>query len=115
VSYPAAKRGIDYPIHSLAAFIVGSAIPQVQTITGLIAAVAIMQFTYSFPPLLRLGYDVITDAMVADKEYVPGAGANCRVDTWRDWSRWKRVCFYLCPFRECGRGPVTEALLTRAL
>jgi len=75
------------------AFIVGSAIPQVQTITGLIAAIAIMQFTYSFPPVLRLGYDVITDAMAADKEYVPGAGANCRVDTWRDWSRWKRGLF----------------------
>lgn len=74
-----------------AAFIVGSAIPQVQTITGLIAAIAIMQFTYSFPPLLRLGYDVITDAMAADGAYVPGAGASGRVDTWRDMSRWKRV------------------------
>ncbi|KIJ45773.1 hypothetical protein M422DRAFT_166077 [Sphaerobolus stellatus SS14] len=75
------------------AFIIGSAIPQVQTITGLIAAVAIMQFTYSFPPLLRLGYDVITDAMAADKEYVPGQGASGRVDTWRNWSRWRRGLF----------------------
>ena len=73
------------------AFIVGSAIPQVQTITGLIAAVAIMQFTYSFPPLLRLGYDVITDAMANDQVHVPGSGTVARVDTWRDWSRWKRV------------------------
>jgi len=54
-----------------------------------------MQFTYSFPPLLRLGYDIITDAMAADMEYVPGSGAGCRVDTWKDWSRWKRVCVYL--------------------
>jgi len=79
-------------IHIFPAFIIGSAIPQVQTITGLIAAIAIMQFTYSFPPLLRLGYDVITDAMAADKVYVPGQGASGRVDTWRDWSRWQRVC-----------------------
>jgi len=50
-----------------------------------------MQFTYSFPPLLRLGYDIITDAMAADKAYVPGNGATGRVDTWRQWSRWKRV------------------------
>ena len=35
-----------------------SAIPQVQTVAGLIAAVCIMQFTYTFPPLLWLGYQV---------------------------------------------------------
>ena len=73
------------------AFVIGSAIPQIQTIVGLIAAVAIMQFTYTFPPLLRLGYDVITDAMAADAPYVPGQGARGRVDTWSQWSRWKRV------------------------
>lgn len=50
-----------------------------------------MQFTYTFPPFLRFGYDVITDAMAADAPYVPGNGATGRVDTWRQWSRWKRV------------------------
>ncbi|KAF8905255.1 transmembrane amino acid transporter protein-domain-containing protein [Gymnopilus junonius] len=80
-------------IYWVLAFIVGSAIPQVQSITGLIAAVAIMQFTYSFPPLLRLGYDVITDAMAGDKVHVPGTGTVARVDTWREWSRWKRGLF----------------------
>jgi len=75
------------------AFVIGSAIPQVQTISGLIAAIAIMQFTYSFPPLMRLGYDVITDAMSADAEYAPGSGTACRVDSWSDWSRWKRGIF----------------------
>jgi len=74
-------------------FVVASAIPQIQTITGLIAAVAILQFSYTFPPLLRLGYDVITDAMAADAPYVPGQGARGRVDTWRQWSRWKRGLF----------------------
>jgi hypothetical protein len=54
------------------AFVVGAAIPQVQTISGLVAAVCIMQvrtsvlnrgptltrlqFTYTFPPLLVWGY-----------------------------------------------------------
>ncbi|KIJ93769.1 hypothetical protein K443DRAFT_111538 [Laccaria amethystina LaAM-08-1] len=75
------------------AFVIGAAIPQIQTITGLIAAIAIMQFTYTFPPLLRLGYDVITDAMGSDELYSPGKGASCRIDTWRDWSRWKRGLF----------------------
>jgi hypothetical protein len=50
-----------------------------------------MQFTYTFPPILRFGYDVITDAMATDAPYVPGQGARGRVDTWSQWSRWKRV------------------------
>ena len=76
---------------NIEAFVIGSAIPQIQTIVGLIAALAIMQFTYTFPPILRLGYDVITDAMAADAPYVPGQGASGRVDNWNQWSRWKRV------------------------
>jgi len=74
-------------------FVVGAAIPQIQTIVGLIASVAILQFTYTFPPILRFGYDVITDAMAADAPYVPGQGVRGRVDTWRQWSRWKRGLF----------------------
>ncbi|KZT67531.1 oligopeptide transporter protein [Daedalea quercina L-15889] len=43
------------------AFIVGAAIPQVQTISGLVAAVCIMQFTYTFPPALIFGFYFIKD------------------------------------------------------
>ncbi|KAF8722745.1 hypothetical protein AX14_009564 [Amanita brunnescens Koide BX004] len=75
------------------AFIIGSAIPQVQSISGLVAAVGIMQFTYTFPPLLWFGYQVVTDAMIEDKEYRPGSGRKCRIDTWQDWSRWRRGLF----------------------
>lgn len=64
------------------AFVVASAIPQVQTIAGLVAAVCIMQFTYTFPPLLLAGYYMRIDAQVND----PG-------DTWRQWSRWRRGLF----------------------
>ncbi|TFK47166.1 hypothetical protein OE88DRAFT_1666471 [Heliocybe sulcata] len=64
------------------AFIVGSAIPQVQNISALVAAVCIMQFTYTFPPLLLVGYMVIKDAMIDD----PG-------DSWSQLSRWKRGVF----------------------
>lgn len=74
------------------AFVVGSAIPQVQNIGGLIAAICIVQFTYTFPPIMRCAYDIITDAMAADGEYVPGSmSTSHRIDTWRQWSRWKRV------------------------
>jgi len=73
-----------------AAFIVGSAVPQVNNISALIAAICILQFSYTFPPILRFGYDVITDAMSEDAVYVPGNGVSGRVDTWKDNSRWRR-------------------------
>ncbi|KAI0687986.1 transmembrane amino acid transporter protein-domain-containing protein [Cytidiella melzeri] len=62
------------------AFIVASAIPQVQTISGLVAAVCIMQFTYTFPPLLYAAFHMRLDASRND----PG-------DTWWDVSRWVRA------------------------
>lgn len=72
------------------AYIVGSAVPQVENISSLIAAICIMQFSYTFPPALRLGYDVITDAMSEDAVYMPGHGTAGRIDTWKDSSRWRR-------------------------
>ncbi|KAJ7155372.1 transmembrane amino acid transporter protein-domain-containing protein [Mycena crocata] len=75
------------------AFLIGSAIPQIQTINGLIGAIGIMQFTYTFPPLLRLGYDVISDAMIADNPYDAVLGRYQRIDSWKQWSRWKRGLF----------------------
>ncbi|KAF8325342.1 transmembrane amino acid transporter [Amanita rubescens] len=74
-------------------FVIGAAIPQVGTITGLIGAIAIMQFSYTFPPLLIFGYSVITDAAREDHPHVPGSGGKGRIDSWRDWSRWKRGLF----------------------
>ncbi|KAL5514736.1 hypothetical protein ACEPAG_2052 [Sanghuangporus baumii] len=64
------------------AFIVGSAIPQVQTISGLVAAVCIMQFTYTFPPLFYALFHMQLDAARDD----PG-------DSWRSASRWRRALF----------------------
>lgn len=66
------------------AFIVGSAIPQVQTISGLVAAICIMQFTYTFPPLLWAGMQMRLDAAGVDGSADPG-------DTWREWTRWRRA------------------------
>ncbi|ORX48818.1 hypothetical protein DM01DRAFT_1291785 [Hesseltinella vesiculosa] len=73
------------------AYVIASAIPQFSNISSLVAAVCILQFTYTFPPLFMLGYEIQRDAILPE-EYVdertglPGK----RVDTWRDFSRWKR-------------------------
>lgn len=74
------------------AFVIGSAIPQVQTISGLIAAIAIMNFSYSFPFMLALIFYIKRDAMVGDAAWVPGSAAQ-RQDTWSSASRWKRGIF----------------------
>jgi hypothetical protein len=45
------------------AFVIGAAIPQIETIAGLVAAVCIMQFSYTFPPLFIVGFLVKRDGM----------------------------------------------------
>ena len=76
------------------AYNIGAAIPQVQTVSGIIGAVTILQFSYSFPFLLKFTFDVQVDAMKGDRPYVPGTlGNNNRVDSWLQWSRWKRGLF----------------------
>ena len=76
------------------AFVIGSAIPQFSNISSLVSAICIFQFTYSFPPLLALGFQVQADAALGDRAYDPAQPSPFahRVDTWRDWSRWKRGC-----------------------
>ncbi|CBQ73453.1 related to neutral amino acid permease [Sporisorium reilianum SRZ2] len=74
------------------AFVIASSIPQVQTISGLIAAIAIMNFSYSFPFMLALIFYIKRDAMEGDVAYAPGSPARRR-DTWSEWSRWQRGLF----------------------
>ncbi|KAL0563041.1 hypothetical protein V5O48_019037 [Marasmius crinis-equi] len=87
------------PPLSIPAFIIASAIPQVQTISGLIAAICIMQFTYTFPPLFWLGYQIRIYAEGFGREGMDAAAAaepgeaTDPGDTYRSWSRWKRGIF----------------------
>jgi len=83
------------------AFVVGSAIPQVATVSGLVAAICIMQFTYTFPPLMMLGYKmqigaaglVEEDSLPAGEVIDPNTPSKDPGDTWRQWSRWRRGFF----------------------
>ncbi|EIW74201.1 hypothetical protein CONPUDRAFT_67730 [Coniophora puteana RWD-64-598 SS2] len=71
------------------AFVIGSAIPQFSNITALVAAICIFQFTYTFPPLLLLGFLVQTDAMDGEDAGQTKPEA-VRRDTWRSLARWRR-------------------------
>ncbi|KZO95418.1 hypothetical protein CALVIDRAFT_564823 [Calocera viscosa TUFC12733] len=70
-------------------FVIGTAIPQIQNLSGMVGATTNVHFTYSFPTGFYFIYSVMSAAAAGDPAYVPGQ-ENKRVDTWREWSRWKR-------------------------
>jgi hypothetical protein len=70
-------------------FIIGAAIPQVQTLSGMVGAVTNMQFTYSFPTGFTFLYLVQLDACAEDAPYSTADQVQ-RTDSWREASRWKR-------------------------
>ncbi|RAL61634.1 hypothetical protein DID88_002703 [Monilinia fructigena] len=71
------------PLYWAFAFALGSAVPQFTNISSLVAAVCIMQFTYTFPTLLYFGMIIKEDAMHPDETYDPATGEVHRVDTWK--------------------------------
>jgi len=65
------------------AFVVGSAIPSVGTLSGLVAAACIFQFSYTFPPVLFLGLLMKIDASDLDEPFTTPGVAPRQYDTWR--------------------------------
>lgn len=80
-------------------FVIGSAIPQVQTLSGMVGAATNMQFTYSFPTGFTFLYLVQLDATAEDGEYKPGSSRK-RLDGWTSLSRWKRGLIGSRPARQ---------------
>lgn len=73
------------------AFVIGSAIPAVGALSGLVAAVCIFQFTYTFPPLFMLGYDIGVDAMAEDEPFTTPGVRPRRIDSWKNLVSTARV------------------------
>ncbi|KAI9816625.1 MAG: hypothetical protein M1827_001758 [Pycnora praestabilis] len=76
------------PIYWLVAFIVCAAIPNITNFSGLVAAACIMQFSYTFPPIMMLGLDIQRDAILPEEHFDPATGVLTRVD--QGWKRWSR-------------------------
>jgi hypothetical protein len=76
------------PIYWVCAFIIASAIPQFSNVQGLVGAACILQFKYTFPPLLKLGFDIQQHSMLPEEEFNPAAGEVNRVDS--GMKRWLR-------------------------
>lgn len=69
------------PIYWSIAFIVAASIPNFTGLTSIVAAVCILQFTYTFPPFLHIGYAIKKGAMLAGDGFDPTTGQVTRQDT----------------------------------
>lgn len=76
------------PIYWTIAFVICAAVPAFSAISGLVGAVCILQFTYTFPAILAFGFQIQKDAMTADEVYDPVSGVYSYRDT--GMKRWVR-------------------------
>ncbi|OTB03245.1 hypothetical protein M426DRAFT_322032 [Hypoxylon sp. CI-4A] len=77
------------PVYWAVAFIVAAAVPQFSYIVGLVGALFILSFTYTFPAWLAMGYWIKKDAMIEEEErFDPATNTYNYVDS--GWKRWMR-------------------------
>ena len=76
------------PCYWAIAFIVAAAVPNLNGISGLVGALLILNFTYTFPALLYIGFSCQIGAMLPGEGFDPHTGATTRHDT--GMKRWIR-------------------------
>lgn len=80
------------------AFVLAASIPNFSYLSGLVAAVCILQFTYTFPPLLMLGCDIQYHAIRVDEGegFDPTTGITMRRDDgFKRWVRGAKKYWYV--------------------
>ncbi|OXV05166.1 hypothetical protein Egran_07066 [Elaphomyces granulatus] len=82
---------ITVPIYWTIAFVIAAAIPDFFGLVSVMAAFTLVQFTYSFPPLLALGYCIKRAAMQDGEGFDPATGHVVRHDS--GIKRWIRGFF----------------------
>ena len=87
------------PIYWVLAFVIASAIPNLSDMSAFLAALCIIQFTYTFPPLLMIGAMVQRDAVQTGEGYDPATGQTNRLDSGiRRWVRGYMKNFFMNTF-----------------
>ncbi|KAL1311506.1 hypothetical protein AAFC00_001629 [Neodothiora populina] len=76
------------PLYWGLAFIVGAAVPQISNLSAFVGAAMILQFSYTFPPLLSIGFNVLKDSMTEADHFNPSNGTLVRSGF--TWDRIKR-------------------------
>lgn len=78
------------------AFIIGGAVPQLGDISSLVGAFCIGNFTYTFPALLKIGFEVQKSAMLPEESFDPVTRKYTRLDGGvKRWMRGYKKSFFL--------------------
>ncbi|EAS31534.3 amino acid transporter [Coccidioides immitis RS] len=76
------------PVYWVIAFLVSASVPNLNGISGLVGALLILNFTYTFPAFLYIGFRCQTDAALPGEGFDPATGVTTRLDGgWRRWLR----------------------------
>ena len=76
------------PMYWALAFVVGSAIPNFGDFTSLVGAFCIGNFTYAFPAMLKIGFDIKKGAMLPEESFDEATKKYVRLDG--GMKRWVR-------------------------
>ena len=79
------------PIYWVLAFVVGAAVPNLNGISGIVSALLILNFTYTYPAILYVGFQTQLGAMLEGEGFDPRTGVTVRHDT--GVKRWVRGYF----------------------
>ncbi|EKG21088.1 Amino acid transporter transmembrane [Macrophomina phaseolina MS6] len=87
------------PIYWAVAFVISAAVPQISYLGAFVGAAMILQFSYTFPPLLALGFNCMKDAMLPGEGFDPSTGRVVRNDEgWKRLLRGYRKQFWMNSF-----------------
>lgn len=70
------------------AFVVSESIPRISVLSAFVGATCILQFKYTFPPILMLGFKAQRDAILPKETFDPRTGRVERMDY--GFKRWMR-------------------------
>lgn len=83
------------PAYWAIAFVIAASVPQFSYVSGLLSAVCMLSFTYSFPALLGLGFRIKKGAMLAEESFDEVSRKYVRLDGGiKRWTRGYAVSWY---------------------
>lgn len=79
------------PIYWIVAFVIASSVPNLNGISGIVGALLILNFTYTFPAILYIGFNCQIGAALPGEGFDPATRITTRHDT--GLKRWTRGYF----------------------
>lgn len=87
------------PFYWALAFVVAGAVPELGDFSSLVGAFCIGNFTYTFPALLKIGFDIQKGAMLPGEHFDEATKKYVRLDEgWKRWARGFRKSWMMTSF-----------------